>query len=444
MIVEAPVFERTQINSFSQEPQRSVLKPVELASGLVVNPRLREAKFDVLMEMNRFISDINIGLDGGRTLFDAVRGSTKTLEIHVRGYDREIVKSKVVLPHLNRFGEKNDEIRMLGSSGEPVVNSISERERKGAVLEGSIAVENNLLAAPNNSAVVLMSPSGWNDFVDAYGRDASPHQNSQTMIFWKDEVGALKGLTLHTDLDRRQAKEVMQSLGVSYEGPEEKGEKEEIVDIVRNPALLSLPHSLTNPFEYVLDKILAQRGQDAFRLTQQDGTVEVRPIEQVRADIKRFDSLLGGNLEEEMHIAELKNLILSNVEGVNQRDIQQEIIYRIEKTILELTRTYLQNNAQRAVYESGGRSQLPDILYTRDPNNFDREIAFLKTRAGCPPGVTALAGMSSGEAALLSGTSSAVLKDKDFCIKCGACGEVILRVVRHGQKCPKCPAVRQC
>ncbi len=35
-------------------------------------------------------------------------------------------------------------------------------------------------------------------------------------------------------------------------------------------------------------------------------------------------------------------------------------------------------------------------------------------------------------------------KDKDYCIRCGACGEEIRCVVRRGQKCPKCPAIREC
>lgn len=43
-------------------------------------------------------------------------------------------------------------------------------------------------------------------------------------------------------------------------------------------------------------------------------------------------------------------------------------------------------------------------------------------------------------AGFLGGSS----KDKDYCIRCGACGEVIKCVVRRGQKCPKCPAIRKC
>lgn len=35
-------------------------------------------------------------------------------------------------------------------------------------------------------------------------------------------------------------------------------------------------------------------------------------------------------------------------------------------------------------------------------------------------------------------------KDKDYCIHCGACGEEIKCVVRKGESCPKCNAVRRC
>lgn len=42
------------------------------------------------------------------------------------------------------------------------------------------------------------------------------------------------------------------------------------------------------------------------------------------------------------------------------------------------------------------------------------------------------------------GAISGLFKDKDYCINCGACGALIKCVVRKGQKCPKCPAIREC
>lgn len=47
----------------------------------------------------------------------------------------------------------------------------------------------------------------------------------------------------------------------------------------------------------------------------------------------------------------------------------------------------------------------------------------------------------SESAVTFTGSTS---KDPDFCIHCGACGEKINCVVRRGEKCPKCPAIRKC
>lgn len=44
----------------------------------------------------------------------------------------------------------------------------------------------------------------------------------------------------------------------------------------------------------------------------------------------------------------------------------------------------------------------------------------------------------------ISSISGSFFKDKDYCIRCGACGEEIRCVVRKGEACPKCQAVRRC
>lgn len=58
-----------------------------------------------------------------------------------------------------------------------------------------------------------------------------------------------------------------------------------------------------------------------------------------------------------------------------------------------------------------------------------------------------LGGIIGGISGVISGAISAIsglFKDKDYCINCGACGALIKQVVRHGQKCPVCPAIRKC
>lgn len=82
-------------------------------------------------------------------------------------------------------------------------------------------------------------------------------------------------------------------------------------------------------------------------------------------------------------------------------------------------------------------------------NPVQSEIDILKmlgpNRGSCPVlfssgGKTAFQVLSENS---LTFTSSAT-KDPDYCIRCGACGEKINCVVRRGEKCPKCPAIRSC
>lgn len=358
-------------------------------------------KWDMVLEMNRLFNDINRFLAEGMVLSEAVGKSAQELEINIRAFALEIIKSRPVLPHLNKFGLKEGVLRILGNNGQPVADGISAQERRGAVLDVSILIDNILPYGPNNTFAVLMSPSGWNGFTLEDGREALPYLNTQTLIFWKDQMGQLKGLTLHNDLKEQQASRVMESLGVKQE-IEGQNERERLINIVRNPALLSLPQAYQNPFEYVLDKILQVRGNSDIRLKQQDGSIEIRSVSQIRADIAKFDQLLQGSLKEEELITQLKDFILSQAEKIGEDLVQRQIVDKIRQTILSITRIYLQQTSQISWYQPEIQARLhhgwDEAAGLRD--DFSPEIAFLKTRAGCSVSgggsVRGLAGVSLG------------------------------------------------
>lgn len=381
------------------EPQNKEFPLPEVAPDLVINPDLKEAGYDVLMEMRRLIKDVNTNLKQGKVLLEAVGIAAGELEVNLRTYDLEIIKSKPVLPHLNRFGEKNGRLRMVGNNGEPVVNAITAQERAGSVLEASKKIEDFLLSAENNSFAVLMNPAGWNGFVDEHGQEAEPHLNAETMVFWKDRNGVLKGLTLVTDLVEEQAQQTMVSLGVSEKEMSGDNEKERLANIVKNPALISFPRF--DPFEYVLDRILAVRGRSDIKLRQRDGSVEIRSVEEVRGDVRRFDALLQFSLEEERLIAGPRQYMLEEIQRLGERVVQQSIVDKIEKAILMLTRKHLNTINGTAVYKpevKAGLIEISDTFIRRD-DDFSPEIMFLKTRAGCPPksvSSVALRGISLG------------------------------------------------
>lgn len=433
------------------ESQSPLYEPVEMSPNLKIRLRSEDVRFDVQKEMIRLIADTNRSLEEGKSLDEAVGLSAKTLEVNLRTHHGEIIMQRPVLPHLNKFGMKNGRLRMVGENGEPVVDAITTEERQGSVKEASESIEDFLLAAENDSYAVLMNPAGLNGYRGENG-EALSHENAEVMIFSKDEKGELKGLTIVVDLTEEQAREIMVRLGVSRDLLGGGNEMDRLANIVRNPALLSFPRSDFSPFEYVLDKMLSIRGDQAFSLLQRDGSVEIRSIAEVRTDIRELDQLFRLTQEEERRIIQPQQLVLKERERLREASVQQEIICKIEETILLLTREQLKKTGSidRTVIYQVIRGIEPRAI--RNPflerDNFDREIAFLKTRAGCPPG-RSLGGVSLGSPVSIGsflgiGSIGFSGENKYFCKKCGACGEVINCIVKPGEKCPKCPAIREC
>lgn len=412
---------------------------VEMMPGLGEDSCLtEETGFALWMEVKRFFNDLNFTLSLGKDLVEALILATNELEVNIRSYNVEFIKSKTVLPHKNRFNFVDGVQRMVGNNGRPLLDAISPIERNGAVLEASRVIDSSLASAPLNSFAVMMNPDGWSGYVDKNGASHN-HLNAETMVFWKDQNGILKGLTLVTDLNQAQTAEVMKLLGVSEQALNGNSQQEKVANIVRNPAILRLQ---TSPFEYVLDRILAVRGQQDFRLLQKDGTEEIRSVEQTRQDIKDFDKLLQFDQQEEQCITSLREFIMGKVYHINDIAAQQAIAKEIERTVLTLAREHLSKNV--TAWKSPGIYKPTVIQYSHLPafDNFELEIAFLKSRAGCPSaggisGSKILTGISLGQNIAIGdsfGFTGESGKKGKTCISCG-------EVNYCTKRCYKCEGV---
>lgn len=398
-------------------------KKVEMIPGLGRESKLNEETGFVLwLEVKRFFDDLNFSLQSGKNLAEALNFATNELEVNIRTYTVEFIKSKTVLPHKNRFDVVGGVDRMVGNNGRLVVNAISPQERKGSVLQASGMIESFLLAAAPNSFAVMMSPDGWSGYVDRYGQGHN-HLNAETMIFWKDQNGILKGLTLVTDLNQAQSAAVMRSLGIAEQVLEGSSEEDRLANIVKNPVLL---RSDSNPFEYVLDKILAVRGKADIRLLQKDGSVEIRSIEQMREDINRLDELLLFDQKEEEYIASLREFIMGRIYQLGERNAQEKIAKEIERTVLNLAGEYLRKNVTTWIGLSDvHRIRVVQNSTPQDLDNFRMEIAFLQSRGGCPTGITRTSvgislGQNAGGTADFTSGGEVSKKGKT----CTSCGEV--------------------
>lgn len=421
-----------------QTPENSINRHslVEFAGNVQTSRDLQKAGWDSEKEIKRFIGDINLGLINGLTLPRAVAFSTRILADHIRFYDAEFIKQEPVLPHRSYFGFWQGEKRWLGNNGRPVVDSVDGHERMGAVKRTAKKTEEDLLKAENNSFVVSMSAKGPSGYLDENGCDV-PHLNTYILVDYKDENGNLKGITLVTDLTIDQAEKVMADLGAPANIFAKRGtEMQRVANILENPAMPSLPETYHNPFEFVFDRVLAVRGESDIRLRQKDGSIEVRPVAEIRQKIASFETLLDLNATKDRLIKEIQDLILANYQQVENPSFQQEIIDRAEETVLLFARYHRKHHQDNNKFVSHSVI-LPqhtdqylrddrEIVRSSDRRNiredFRQEIAFLQTRAGCPSSVKS----ASGKVSVVGGVS--VFGESDsmgsLYFACPVCGAV--------------------
>lgn len=395
----------------SLQPSREVI----LSPSVGLNSLLEKTGFNTRKEMIRLVADRNQNIKEGKDGLEALILSAGETEVNIRTFIVEYIQTKTILPHLNRFAEIEGRVRMVGRNGVSVLAGITADERNGSVLEASVAVEDFLtdggLGKTKNRMAVINSPLGHSGLISQEGKIIR-YKSNQTMVFWTDDVGDLHGLTIVSDLNKKQSNELSVALGVDENALAGTTEAEQVANIVANPALFSYGKAISNPATYVLEKIIAIRGDSDFKLEQEDGTIEIRSAAKTQEDIEKFESLLKFKPLWEESLRDLRQKILAKSSQLDHPIIQAEIVKAIEETILDITVDYLQQIQSQKFH-------IPqdNIIYFRSPPNpmyqeapVDRyaiAAAFLKTRSGCAGGggsSATLRGYSSGSA--VAGSSS--------------------------------------
>ena len=252
------------------------------------------------------------------------------------------------------------------------------------------------------------------------------------MVFWTDEQGELHGLTLVTDLDENQAKRLSVSLGVSEDLLTGQTQLERVSNIVGNPALFSYSQALKNPAEYVLDKIIAIRGNSDIKLVQDDGSIEYRSVSQTGADIQGVGQLLSFSQAVEGYITRLKDNLFAGLIDLNNPNIQKRIATEVEETVLNIAVDHLGLSIRYPSSHHELSSNYSGLPIHHYEDNFRQAAAFLRTRAGCAGGgsMSSLRGSSLGSGSGFSGSSESI---GGVCSKCG------LSTADDHYHCEECP-----
>lgn len=397
------------------------------------NSHLEGTGFSLPLELRRLYKNYNQNISLGKSSEEAWALAVGELEVNIRTFIIEYIQSSTVLPHKNRIEEVNGVNRMVGNNGVPVVDGITDQERQGRVKEASLKVDNFVSAKAPNKVAVINSPFGHSGF---FKKDSSgiTYKNNQTIVFWTDEQGELYGLTLVTDLKEEQAKMLSVSLGIDENLLTGQTQLERVSNIVGNPAFFSYSRALKNPAEYVLDKIIDIRGNSDFRLIQEDGSIEIRSVEQTRIDIKRAERLLSFNQDIENHINRLNISLLRKFNNLNHPIVRTEIARIIEETILNITIYYIKQNPNYQRYgninSTSGQLRQDRQGVNHSEDQYVMAAAFLRTRAGCAGGsssIRSLGGVGLGSGGLSSGREGIG----------GACSECGMPKDGH-YHCPDC------
>lgn len=434
---------RGHLSTPVQSTEIPPLKPLQevcLAPGVGRYSRLERTGFNLPLEMSRFISNYNQNLKEGKDYLQALILSASELEVNIRTFIVEYIQTRTVLPHINRIEDVDGVVRMVGQNGVPIIFGITSAERDGSTLEASKQVENSLtvggLQKTTNRVAVINSPLGHSGLISEVGK-AINYKDNQTMVFWTNEEGELHGLTIVSDLNRDQSKQLSIDLGIEEDLLEGSTEAEQVANIVKNPALFSYGRSVASPAKYVLEKILAIRGNTDFRLEQEDGTIEKRSVAQTWEDIERFESLLKFKPFWEQCLKNLRKTLLSKGNNLDSPFIQSQIARVIEETILDITVDYLEQNKSprfnipkdnaiyfKPVFELRSRDQ-----EVRPPmDKYAMAASFLRTRSGCAggggkSGISSLSGVSLGSVVMglasVFGFGGETGKKGKSCINCG-------------------------
>lgn len=344
-------------------------------------------------EIDGFLGRYNKAREKGRDHLEAIQLSINELEVNLRTWTREYPLGATVLPMLISQSEE-DRRRFIVNSydGIRIIEKTTSIERNGATLKASKRIEEFFDKEDGDGIAVINSVDGWTGFVDEKGNPFE-YLDHQLLVFWR-EAGKLRGLTLVSDLNLDQARQLSINLGVSSQVLRGKDEHGEIENIVKNPAFLKKGSQRFKTVREIAQELLVARGgRHDFGFELPDKTFKYVPVSEMLLDIERFEAgedLLKFSPEVEEIITSLKELILKYSARLGSPILQRLIAEEIRKTALKITRA-LRNPPQPKFNLVGSLDLIPRGYDTKmnypKEDNYAAELYFLKTQTmGCAIG----------------------------------------------------------
>ena len=382
--------------------------------------------FNVRLQIDHFERDLKEGISEEKSTEEIIETSFQKIEQDIHGFKLEYLSEGLLFPIvLDKEIVAGQERIVAPLYGKKLlVDTISEKERRGAVKESILQVEEFLLNSPCNSIVIMTSPEGWNGF------DGITYLDTQTGIFQVQQNGKPIGFTVRTDMTLEENKKLLRSLG--KEIPNSASLNDQITDIVARPVFIT--HSQGQvPWEFadIVNIIKSIKGSHF--------AYKNRPFSEIYEQLKNPEHLLTIDATTRQLVDELKEFFRTQLlEGPFDR---QALEMALGKTILELAYAIRRPKmpSQEQLY------QQPAIL-TRDIP-YGAILTELQTLPGCNGGgstgkISVFGGSFAPRFAVFAPFAQTESKDtSDF--PCPRCGHMI--IYGSGTKeCPSCGLEATC
>lgn len=401
-------------------------KPINTGPDL-----LKGTGFTPLEEMASLKTKYNEGIAKGEDPKELLNRIVTENITNIRWYQWEYTMSDPVLPNPVALNEKGELVN--SKSGYSIVDMTNEEERKGAVKASVVNIQKSLKDAKEGEMHMIISPPGWTGRLD---RDGKPiiYPESEIFTFIKGKDGNLRALTFIADMDIDQCDQFRKAFIQPSQGQESEQIKDPkvISTIKRIEDMVTSPVPVTGDkasFDKVLDQIQVVMGGEVMR----EANGATRTFAEAREFLARGDELQKlPDLCEEI-IQTYEKYLRANIENINDPDVYAAINQRMQLTVLEIAKTLKGDKTEAAKEVSFFYKQAMASTNIIDSkimqNNYDAQIAYLRTRPGCNGG-------GASESANIFGSDlSQVLSGKSGAIISGGGG---LRLSGEVTRCSKC------
>lgn len=389
---------------------------------------LPQTGFNVRLQVDRFEKDIKSG--------NSLDQAFQKIEQDIQGFKTEYLCEGLLFPIVLDKQTVNGRKRVVSPlyANQLLAETVSEKERRGAIKKSINAVEEFLISAPPGSMALLTSPDGWSGF------SGITYQDTQTYLWRVMENGKPMGFTVRTDMTLAQNQKLLEYLGndLAKQGSTE----DQLVEIVSTPIFIrSLPGQKKLHFEDLVDVIKYTKGSDV--------AYKNRLFDEIYQQLQYPQKLWTLDSTTQKLTCDLKTFIQKKLD--NEAYKRQDLEIALGITVLKLAQAI----RQPQIYKSTQTSYQPDIHPQQAIAGFKAMLSIVQKLPGCNGG-----GGSNQGAEVFVFTGSLIprlaknilmTEDEDTNdFPCGGTkkdGSPCTYIVKYGsgiKKCPECGNEAKC